>query len=107
MKKLYLFVIAALALSVSACGVIPQNTAVFAPIALDAVSPGTEFANNGVRPLKRGEATQTGIVLFVSGDASIEAAMKNGGITKVHHVDYKTTTVFFLYTKQTTIVWGE
>ena len=33
--------------------------------------------------------------------------MKNGNITKVHHVDYKTTTVLFLYTKQTTIVYGE
>ncbi len=107
MRKLYLVLIAALALTVSACGVIPQNTAIFAPIAIDAVSPGIDYANSDVRPLKRGEATQTGIVLFVSGDASIEAAMKNGGITKVHHVDYKTTTILFLYTKQTTIVWGE
>ncbi len=107
MRKLYLVLIAALALTVSACGVVPKNTAIFAPIAIDAVSPGIDYANSDVRPLKRGEATQTGIVLFVSGDASIEAAMKNGGITKVHHVDYKTTTILFLYTKQTTIVWGE
>lgn len=107
MKKFYMAFVVLAALSVSACGVIPNNTSIFSPIAVDAASPGVYFANSDVRPLKRGEATQTGIVLYSSGDASIEAAMKNGGIKKVHHVDYKTTTYFFLYTKQTTIVWGE
>lgn len=107
MKKLYMAFVVLAALSVSACGVIPKNTAMFGAVTIDAVSPGAQFANSDVRPLKRGEATQTGIVLYVTGDSSIEAAMKNGGIKKVHHVDYKNTTILFLYTKTTTIVWGE
>lgn len=107
MKKIALLVVLIGSMMMSACAVIPSNMAIFSPVAVDAVSPNQAFVNNNVRPLKRGEATQTGIILFSSGDASIEAAMKNGNITKVHHVDYKTTTVLFLYTKQTTIVYGE
>ena len=46
--------------------------------------------------------------LFAVGDASIQTAMENGGITKVHHVDYKTRSVLFLiYNSTTTIVYGE
>lgn len=107
MKKFALLAVLVGSMMMSACAVIPQNMAIFSPVAVDAVAPNNMFVNNNVRPLKRGEATQTGIILFSSGDASIDAAMKNGGITKVHHVDYKTTTVLFLYTKQTTIVYGE
>ena len=107
MKKLALLTVLIGSMMMSACAVIPSNMAIFSPVAIDAVSPNQAFVNNNVKPLKRGEATQTGVVLFSTGDASIEAAMKNGNITKVHHVDYKTTTVLFLYTKQTTIVYGE
>ena len=107
MKKLALLTVLIGSMMMSACAVIPSNMAIFSPVAIDAVSPNQAFVNNNVKPLKRGEATQTGIVLFSTGDASIEAAMKNGKITKIHHVDYKTTTVLFLYTKQTTIVYGE
>ena len=99
MKKLALLTVLLGSMMMSACAVIPSNMSIFSPVALDAVSPNQAFVN--------GEATQTGIVLFSTGDASIEAAMKNGKITKIHHVDYKTTTVLFLYTKQTTIVYGE
>lgn len=107
MKKLALLTVLIGSMMMSACAVIPSNMAIFSPVAIDAVSPNQAFVNNNVKPLKRGEATQTGVVLFSTGDASIEAAMKNGNITKVHHVDYKTTTVLFLYTRQTTIVYGE
>lgn len=107
MKKLALLAVLTASMMMSACAVIPTNMSIFSPVAVDAVSPNQAFVNNNVKPLKRGESTQTGVVLFSTGDASIEAAMKNGGITKVHHVDYKTTTVLFLYTKQTTIVYGE
>lgn len=93
MKKLALLAVLAASTMMSACAVIPTNMSIFSPIAVDAVSPNRAFVNNDVKPLKRGEATQTGIVLFSAGDASIEAAMKNGGITKVHHVDYKTSTI--------------
>ena len=33
--------------------------------------------------------------------------MDNGGITKIHHIDYKVFNIFNIYSKATTIVWGE
>lgn len=56
---------------------------------------------------KRGEAKATGIVGVVLGDVSIETAMKNGGITKVHHVDVKVRNILGVYAEYTTIVYGE
>ena len=46
---------------------------------------------------KMGMAKATAIILFNSGDASIDAAMRNGGITKVHHVNYDVKNIFFLF----------
>ena len=56
---------------------------------------------------KVGTATSTAIVCFATGDASIKAAMDNGGITKIHHVDYKAMSVLGVYAKYTTVVYGE
>lgn len=42
------------------------------------------------------------------GDCSVEAAMKNGSVSKVHHVDAEFKSYFFgIYTKFTTVVYGE
>ena len=42
------------------------------------------------------------------GDCSVEAAMRAGGIKKVHHIDHSTLAVlFFIYDKYTTTVYGE
>lgn len=41
------------------------------------------------------------------GDASIEAAKANAGITKVHHVDYEAKNILGLYGKYTVTVHGE
>ncbi len=49
--------------------------------------------------------TVLGIV--ATGDASIETAMKNGGISKIHHVDHKSTSILCIYAKYVTIVYGE
>lgn len=57
---------------------------------------------------KVGESSCIAVLGIVSaGDASINAAMKKGGITKIHHVDYKSTSILFLFAKFTTIVYGE
>ena len=45
--------------------------------------------------------------LIATGDASIEAAMKNGGIKKVHHVDYHTRNILGVYAELTVFVYGE
>ncbi len=41
------------------------------------------------------------------GDASIEAAMKSGGITKVQHVDSHAWSILGIYAKYTITVYGE
>jgi len=57
---------------------------------------------------KMGSAKCTSILgLVASGDASIEAACKAGGIKKIHHVDYKSHSILGIYAEFTTIVYGE
>lgn len=56
---------------------------------------------------KVGTATSTAVICVAMGDASIQAAMQNGGITKIHHVDYKVTSVLGVYATYTTVVYGE
>ncbi|MDM7915165.1 MAG: TRL-like family protein [Candidatus Eisenbacteria bacterium] len=57
---------------------------------------------------KVGIATCTSILgLVAQGDASIETAMKNGGITKIHHVDYHSTGILGIYATFTVTVYGE
>lgn len=59
--------------------------------------------------LKSGEATVSQVLGMVStGDASITAAARQGQITKIHSVDYKFKSyVLGVYSKFTTVVWGE
>ncbi|MBQ6457854.1 MAG: TRL-like protein family [Kiritimatiellae bacterium] len=104
MKKL--LVVAALAFAASGCVMVRHSNAVSA-LTLDVQSPATSFIDNSVQPLKKGTATASGIICFVEGDASLKAAMDNGGITKVHHVDYKVKNILGIIGSTTTIVWGE
>ena len=41
------------------------------------------------------------------GDASVQTAARNAGITKISHVDYKKTSVIGVYAKVITVVYGE
>jgi hypothetical protein len=56
---------------------------------------------------KVGTAESTAIICFATGDSSISKAMANGGITKIHHVDAKVFSVLGVYSKYTTVVYGE
>ena len=56
---------------------------------------------------KSGHAIAKHVLLFGTGDASIRAAMRDGEISKIHHVDHKSTNVLGLYMSNETIVWGE
>jgi hypothetical protein len=104
MKKL-LFV-AAIAAIASGCVMTGPSNAC-APITLDVQSPDMSFVDNDVKPAKMGTATASGVICFCEGDASLKAAMNNGNITKVHHVDYKVRNIFGFVGSTTTIVWGE
>ncbi len=45
--------------------------------------------------------------LVAQGDASIDAAAKSAGISKIHHVDYHSKNVLGIYGKYTVTVYGE
>lgn len=68
-----------------------------------------------IKDLKTGESTVNNILgLVETGDRGIQAAAKNGGITRIHYVDTKVNKVYIplgfipIYVKQTkTIVYGE
>jgi hypothetical protein len=47
------------------------------------------------------------LFLFGWGDASIEQAMKNGGITQIKHMDYRLFNVLGIFQQFTTIVRGD
>ncbi len=48
------------------------------------------------------------LFLFATGDASTEAAARDGGITTITHLDAEQEIIFFgFYTKTTTIAYGD
>ena len=63
--------------------------------------------DQSVSPSKTGTAIATAIVCFASGDASISAAMAQGQIKKIHHVDCETFSVLGWYATYKTVVYGE
>lgn len=59
------------------------------------------------KPTKVGRATTRTILgLYAVGDASIEAAAKAGGITKIHHVDEEAQVILGIIADYTTVVYG-
>lgn len=78
---------------------------VMAPITLDMKGP--VAAGPAATSPKVGRAEAWGVLVFSTGDASISAAMQNGGITKIHHVDHETQNILWIWAKYTTIVYGE
>ena len=56
----------------------------------------------------KGEASAKSLFGLVAwGDASVEAAIRDGGITSPRHIDYKFFNVALVYQEFTTIVYGE
>ena len=57
---------------------------------------------------KKGKAGAVSILGWVAlGNASVEKAAKEAGITKISHVDEKSTGVLGLFAKYTVTVYGE
>jgi len=105
MKKSFIFVAAlAIALLVSSCAstVSPVMgglyTNVRGPIAVTASTGATKVGSGTAKSI-------LGIIAI--GDASIEAAAKEAGITRIHHVDYEATSILSFYATYTVLVYGE
>jgi hypothetical protein len=107
MKKLLLLaVVAGFVVSVSGCA-IPSGSPVYGGLVTANVKGPVGMGDAAVKPAKTGMAQASAIVFFATGDCSIEAAMKNGGITKVHHVDCEAFSILGLYATYKTVVYGE
>ena len=66
------------------------------------------ITDNASRSPKVGTSYCTSILgLIGTGDASIKAAMADGGITKIHYVDYHSVNYLGIYAKFTVTVYGE
>lgn len=72
----------------------------------DVKAPMAVTSNTG--STKVGTAKATGILgIVATGDASVEAASRSAGITKIHHVDYQATSILGIYATFTVMVYGE
>ena len=72
----------------------------------DVTGPWVATSADGGSKVGTSEA-QSILGLVGIGDASIDAAVKNGGIKKIHHVDYHAFNILSLYAKLTVSVYGE
>jgi len=102
--KLTASVMALAVLAVGCC--MPAGSPIYAPIAIDLKGP-MQVGDTATGSSKVGTATAEGIILIGTGDASIATAARNGGISRIHHVDTETTNVLGIYCKQTTVVYGD
>jgi len=107
MKKLLFVSFTVASLFFTGCAVSPFQAGLYTSNTRPTVDLEVE-SSASVNPSKKGEATCTNILgLVATGDCSIKEAMKNGGITKIHHVDYSNTNILGLINKGTFVVWGE
>lgn len=103
MKLRLLAAAAALTFGLAGCAQVPSDMG-FALI-VDSQEPVS--ATEASVASKRGEACATNIVgIIAQGNASIDAAKRNGGITQVTSVDSSVYSVLGLYAKVCTIVRG-
>jgi len=103
MKKAIVILASCALLFVTGCATLYPAGPIYTNIQL----PVTATANSGVAT-KVGTSQCTSILGAVAiGDSSIEAAKKNGSITKVHHVDYSVKNILGIIGTYKTTVYGE
>jgi hypothetical protein len=99
-------IIAAL-VSVTGCGYWPRsgNNGLFYT---NTTAPVAVLATESDEPVKTGQACSIGVLgLWASGDSSVEAAKRNGGITRLATVEEKFKQVFLgVRTEYCTVVTG-
>jgi len=64
--------------------------------------------DNTPMDLRKGTSSCINVLGIVTiGDAGVRAAAKDGNISRVHHADYKFFNVLGVFSKYTTVVYGE
>ena len=89
-----------------AAGCAYSNGPIVAGLVIEEKGPLSGF-DNTVESTKVGTAEAQGILVVGWGDASVATAARNGGITRIHHVDIQTLNVFGMYARYRTVVYGE
>ena len=102
----FVAVVAAMALMVSV-GCVGTATPIAGSILTSNLKSGVGIGDNTAGHSKTGMATATGVIGFVTGDCSIRAAMEQGGITKIHHVDSEVFNILGIYATYKTVVYGD
>ena len=72
----------------------------------DVKAPVTATSNSNSTRVGSAEATSI-LGVVATGDASIDAAAKSAGITKIHHVDEHSTSILGIFAKYKVYVYGE
>ena len=104
MKKLTTAV-AALFLAVGSLGCL--GAPVVPPLGLLYTDLDAPLSLNGEVGNRRGEASVVAILGLIStGDGSVRAAARNGGISRVERVDYEFYNVLGIYQRYTTVAYG-
>lgn len=107
MNRIFVAAIAAIVLLSMGCysaPVMPPSGLIYMNV--DApVSPAVAGKPIGSRTGKASASSLLG--LFAWGDASVEAAVRDGGIVEPQHIDYEFFNFLLLYQKFTTVVHGE
>lgn len=102
-KALMILAIGSVALSLGGCATAYPVGGLITEIQL----PVTATTNNGTSS-KVGEATCASyLALVATGDCSLEAAKKNGKITKVKHVDWHVDNLLGIIGKYKLVVYGD
>ena len=103
MKKVFFLTIAAALFLVYGCATPFPVGGIYTEIKVPVTATGESGKN-----LKVGTAEcQSVLCIVATGDASIEAAMKDGGITKVHHVDWEVKNILGVIGNYKTVVYGQ
>ena len=102
MKRL----LAASTLALALAGCATANSPVSGLIYSNVVGP-VGVTGSADKPTKVGRSTARSFFgLYATGNASIEEAARNGGITKIHHVDHESQIILGVIADYTTVVYG-
>ena len=109
MKKLVIVGCALLMLAIVGCAGFAPGTPLIGFLYSDIRYPHvrTEVVNNGIGS-KTGESMAKDILGWIAvGDASLEAAMRNGKITKIYTIDHHMMNILGIYAEWKVIITGE
>lgn len=102
MKRLLVASSLAIVLSGCATAMAPVNGFLYSNV----IGP-VAVTGSADTPTKVGRSHARSIFgLYATGDASIDTAARNGGITKIHHVDHESQVILGVIADYTTIVYG-